>query len=109
MNGVPFRSSAMPRSGGIHFVMASRGLREAAGAGAGDRVKVVIGVDRAVRSVRTPPALAAALRLDKAAARRYAAKSYSWRKEHVDYLRNAKRDATRQRRLALILRLLRAA
>lgn len=109
MNGKKFRSSAMPRGDGRHVMVVCRELRDRAKAEAGDTVRVVMGVDERTRYVRTPPALARALAKNSAAAARYDAKSYSWKKEHVDYLQDARQEATKARRLRLILRALRGA
>jgi uncharacterized protein YdeI (YjbR/CyaY-like superfamily) len=52
------------------------------------------------RTVRTPPALAAALRKDAKAQAAYAKFSYSHKKEYVEWITEAKTDATRDRRIA---------
>jgi hypothetical protein len=52
------------------------------------------------RTVRTPPALAAALRKNAKARAAYEKFSYSHKKEYVEWIAEAKTDATRDRRIA---------
>jgi len=55
------------------------------------------------RPVRIPPALAAALKKDKAAAKAFAAFTPSCRREYADWIAEAKRPETLQKRLAQAL------
>lgn len=74
--------------------------RAAAGVTAGDDVDVVLELDTAVRIVDVPDDLRTALEADRDAAAAFDALSYSHRREYVDWITEAKRPATRQRRVA---------
>lgn len=98
INGVPYRSSILPRGDGTHYMAVNQTLRAAAKAGVGDLVKVVMEPDTTPRTVAIPPWLSKALKAagrDKA----FAALSYSHRKELVDWLTQAKKPETRARRI----------
>jgi Domain of unknown function (DUF1905)/Bacteriocin-protection, YdeI or OmpD-Associated len=98
INGVPWRSSIMPRGDGTHYMAVNQTIRAAAGAGIGDTVNVVMEPDTAVRTVAVPSYLNKALkgaRQDKV----FNALSYSHRKELVDWIEQAKMPETRERRV----------
>ena len=98
INGVAYRSSIMPRGDGTHSMAVNQTIRAAAGAGVGDRVRVVMEPDTAPRTVAVPAWLKKAL---KAAAQDkvFQALSYSHQKELVDWISDAKKLETRARRI----------
>lgn len=49
LNGVPFRSKAMPHGDGIHYLVISHSTRLAAGVVVGDTVQICLEADREVR------------------------------------------------------------
>lgn len=51
------------------------------------------------KEITTPPALTAALKKNKVAAKNYEAFSYSAKKEYIEWIEGAKTDATLQKRL----------
>ncbi|WP_343703911.1 YdeI/OmpD-associated family protein [Chitinophaga sp.] len=51
------------------------------------------------KEISTPPALAAALKKNKTAAKNFEAFSYSARKEYIEWIEDAKTEATRNKRL----------
>jgi uncharacterized protein YdeI (YjbR/CyaY-like superfamily) len=85
----------------------NRAVRLEAGVQAGDTVEVEIELDTAPREVVVPDALAGALAHDVAARAAFEALSYSHRKEYARWIDEAKRDETRERRLAKTLARLR--
>ena len=93
--------------GGRYFVPLSKENREAAGVAAGDEVAVDIERDAEPRKVTIPPDLADALAGDDAARGLLDRLSYTHRKEYARWIDEAKRDETRQRRLAQALEMLR--
>jgi hypothetical protein len=97
MNGASFRSSLMPQGDGSHAMMVNQDLRTRAGATIGDMVSVSLGLDVAPRTVTVPTDLASKFAPD--AARRFAALSYSHRKEYVDWITSARKPETRARRV----------
>ena len=88
--------------GGVYLVGLAKAHREAAGVAGGEEHEVTIEHDRAERTVEVPEDLAAAL---SAAGVREAfdALAFSYRKEHVRAVTEAKAAATRERRIAKIV------
>jgi hypothetical protein len=107
INGHTWRTTVTPM-GGEHLLGLNRAVRQAAGAEAGDTVDVLIELDTAPREVEVPDALAAALAGDPEAKRGFDGLSYSHRKEYATWIAEAKREETRDRRVAQALELLRA-
>jgi uncharacterized protein YdeI (YjbR/CyaY-like superfamily) len=64
----------------------------------GDTIQVTLELDTAPREVDVPADLAAAL--EKAGARPGSTRAYSYHKEHVRSIEDAKASETRQRRIA---------
>ena len=94
--------------GGRYFVPLNRQNREAAGVAAGEEVTVELDADTEERTVELPEELRAALDGDEAARAAFESLSYSHRKEYADWVAEATREETRQRRLAKTLERLRA-
>lgn len=91
------------RMGGRACVGLSRATRDALGVEIGDEVEVTVSLDEEERTVEVPPLLAEALAADPDAAEAFRALSYSKRKEAARSIGEAKREETRQRRLAAVL------
>jgi hypothetical protein len=98
INGYRFRSTVAVY-GGRYFLPVKRAVREAAGVAAGDLVVVEVEPDSAPREVEVPSDLAAALADDPAAAAAFERLSYTHRREYVEWLGEARRPETRQRRV----------
>ena len=107
VNGYTWRTSVV-RMGGEFMLGLNREVREGAGVEAGDEVDLQLELDTKPREVEVPPALAAALAKDPKAAAAWDKQSYTHRKEHARWIVDAKRDETRERRLAKLLDHLRA-
>jgi hypothetical protein len=99
--------TTVTRMGGEFLLGLSRAVRDAAGVQAGDTVDVELELDTAPREVETPPALADALALDPQARTAYEGLAYTHRKEYARWIAEAKRDETRQSRVAKALEMLR--
>jgi len=69
-------------------------------------VDVTVSLDTAVRRVVIPPALATAFKRNGSAKGRWEKLSYSSRKEHADYVRQAKKPETRARRVQNVMKML---
>ena len=109
INGIPFRSSLLPQGGGEHILVVNKELRDRAGVTAGDTARFVLERDDAPREVDLPAELAQALAANTDAQSLFARLSYSHQKEYADYVAEAKRPETRQRRAANAVDLLLAA
>ena len=106
INGTPFRSR-LAVYGGVTYLGLRREIRDAAGIEVGDEVDVMLERDDEPREVELPPALAEALERDDEARRAYEALSFTHRKEYADWIAEAKRDETRDRRVEKALTMLR--
>jgi len=102
VNGYTWRTTIM-RMGGEFMLGLSRPVREAAGAQAGDSVEVALELDLAPREVDVPEALASALAKDPQAKAAFDALSFTHRKEYARAVAEAKREGTRDRRVAQTL------
>jgi hypothetical protein len=106
VNGVEFRSRLAVYGGATYLGLRAE-IREAAGLDVGDPVHVVLERDDAAREVELPPALAQALDADPDAKTAFGALSFTHRREYAEWVGEAKRDDTRQRRVAQTLEKLR--
>lgn len=70
----------------------------------GETLSVTIEGDAAPRTVKTPPALARALRKDARAKAGWASMSYTHKKEWANSIREAKKPETKARRVAQALK-----
>jgi uncharacterized protein YdeI (YjbR/CyaY-like superfamily) len=93
--------------GGEFLVGLNREVREQAGVQAGDRVAVKLELDTAPREVDVPESLAAALADDDDARAAFEGMAYTHRKEFARWVADAKREETRQRRVAESVQMLR--
>jgi hypothetical protein len=96
------------RMRGEYLLGMSRAVREAAGVQAGDTVPVELTLDDQPREVDVPDALAAALNADPAARAIYDGLAFTHRKEFAVWVTEAKREETRDRRVAKALEMLHA-
>jgi uncharacterized protein YdeI (YjbR/CyaY-like superfamily) len=93
--------------GGEFLVGLNRAVREAAGVEAGDVVEVSLELDTGPRKVQVPEALAGALASDAEAQAAFDRLAFTHRKEYARWIAEAKRDETRERRVAQAIQLLR--
>ena len=99
LNGHPFRSNLV-KMGGVMVLGVHKANVEALGLSPGDTVAVVMSLDTEPRGDDTPPEiLAEALRNDPVAAATWDALAPSHRREYVGYIKEAKKDETRARRV----------
>ena len=99
LNGRPFRSNLVKMGGGMLLGVHKANV-EALGLTPGDTVAVVMSLDDEPRGDDVPPEiLAEALRNDPVAAATWDALAPSHRREYVAYIKEAKKDETRVRRV----------
>ncbi len=96
------------RMGGENLLGLNKSVRATLGVEAGDTVDVTIELDDQPRVVELPQALAQALDADPAVRAAFDALSPSTRKEHARSVADAKRNDTRERRIAAIVQSLRS-
>jgi Bacteriocin-protection, YdeI or OmpD-Associated/Domain of unknown function (DUF1905) len=106
VNGYTWRTT-VTSMGGEFLLGLNRAVREEAGVEAGDSVEVNLELDTAPREVEVPEALANALAKDSEARAAFDRLAYTYRKEYARWIHDAKRDETRQRRVAQAVEMLR--
>jgi bacteriocin resistance YdeI/OmpD-like protein/uncharacterized protein DUF1905 len=106
VNGYSWRGS-VTRMGGEFLLGLNKEVRGAAGVEAGEEVEVELALDSEERTVELPEALTAALARDGGARAGFDGLSYTHRKEYARWIGEAKREETRERRLAKALEMLR--
>lgn len=99
MNGFPFRISAFPTGDGTHQIAVNKTLQAGAKAAPGERVHVVIEADAGKPVVRVPADLKAAIAASAKARENFGRLSFSHRKGYVDWVTEAKKPETRERRV----------
>lgn len=105
INGFPFRSSLMPM-GGCHGMAVNTAMRHGAKVKAGDVVVVTLERDTEERTIEAPPELKQELAKNKWAQANWDKLSFTHKKEMALSIREAKQEATRVRRLAKIMQIL---
>ncbi len=108
VNGQPYRGSAMPQGDGCHYLVVNKALRDAAGVTTGDTVHVEMEPDVDIRQVEVPADLRAAVDADPSARAAFDRFSYSHQKAYVEWIQEAKAEATRQQRIARAVEMLAA-
>jgi uncharacterized protein YdeI (YjbR/CyaY-like superfamily) len=103
--GFHFDSSLMPM-GGCHMMPVNKALRDGAGVDAGDTVEVAMERDEEKRTVDAPAVLTKALAKNKAAAANWEKMPFTHKKEMAILIAGAKKDETRERRLAKVVQVL---
>jgi Bacteriocin-protection, YdeI or OmpD-Associated/Domain of unknown function (DUF1905) len=106
INGHPFRSTVAVY-GGRSYLPVRKALREAAGVAAGDAVVIELEADEQPRTVDPPPDLAAALAADPEARAAFEGLSFTHQREYAEWVAEAKREATRRRRVDQAVEMLR--
>jgi len=102
----PYRTSAWPNGNGAHVIQINKTMQRETGLSVGDRTKVTLAIDDQPRTVIVPTDLKQALSINKTADKPSSALAHSHQKEYVDWITEAKREETRERRLRKTLCLL---
>lgn len=102
LNGYSFRSTIAQMGEGPCLPL-RKSHREGAGLQGNETLPVMLQLDTEERTVEVPPDLQRALNEVAGASERFAALSYTHRREHVEAVVGAKQDATRGRRIAAIV------
>jgi Bacteriocin-protection, YdeI or OmpD-Associated/Domain of unknown function (DUF1905) len=107
INGFHFRST-IATYGDRFYLPVNKGVRQGAGASAGETVTVELERDEARRMVDIPADLAKALKAAPSAGKSFKGLSYTHQKEYVAWITEAKRDATRRTRVEKTISMLQA-
>jgi hypothetical protein len=103
INGIEFRSSLTPRGDGNHYMVVSKLLQEMAGITRGDVIHVVMETDTEERLVEVPELIQLVFKENEEAGRTFEKLSYTRRKDYVDLIMDAKKESTREKRIAQML------
>jgi uncharacterized protein YdeI (YjbR/CyaY-like superfamily) len=106
-NGVPMKTSTFPYWGEGLWLGVHKATREKAHAAFGDEVELEISRDDAPRVVQLPPELDAAFVAEPSLRERFAALSFTRRREMAEGIAEAKKPETRASRLERALTTLR--
>jgi hypothetical protein len=107
INGYQWRTT-VTRMKGEFLIGLNREVREGAGVQAGDTVTLSLALDSAPREVEVPEALARALSAEPDARDAFEALAFTHRKEFARWIAEAKREETRDRRVAQAVEMIRA-
>lgn len=99
INGTAFRTTSF-RMGSFTGIAFRRTLQQAAGVAPGQAVTLELKRDTVERTVEEPADLAAALDADPAARSAFDKLSFTHRREYAEWVAEAKRSQTRERRVA---------
>lgn len=99
-DAVEYRGSIAPMGGDRHALGITKAVRREIEKDVGDQVHVTIERDTEERTVELPAELAAALRDAPEAAARYTDLSFTHRREYAQWVGEAKKQDTRDRRAA---------
>ncbi|HUB30413.1 MAG TPA: YdeI/OmpD-associated family protein [Terracidiphilus sp.] len=105
-DGVPYTGTMVKYGHPQHMLPLLKDIREKLGKGPGDAVKVVVERDTSPRTVEVPPELEKLLKKEKLMPV-FEALSYTHRKEYVRWITEARKEETRQARLAKTVTMLR--
>jgi hypothetical protein len=97
--GEPYRGSLVRMGGDCHILGVRQEIREKTGKTFGDEIELEIEEDTERREVSIPQDLKQALEDDPEAGDIFSQLSYTHQKEYVQWIEEAKRDLTRQRRV----------
>ena len=97
-DGMEYRGSVV-RMGGEWIIGVRKEIRERIGRRVGDVIQVTLRRDDVPREVEIPDDLLAALSGVPAAKQRFMTMSYTHKREHIEYITEAKKADTRARRI----------
>lgn len=105
-DGHEYRGSLAPMGGGVHVLGVRKDVRAAIAKDVGDTVHVTVEPDALPRVVEVPEELARALDRDAAVRDRFETLSYTHRREFAEWVAEAKKQETRDRRAARAVELI---
>src|SRR5689334_7476633 len=106
IEGIPYRSTLMRMGSEHHILGVLKNIRVQIGKTFGDEVTVTIEPDAEPRLIEIPTDLMKELKKDKEAKAFFDKLSYTHQKEYVRWVEEAKREETRQNRIAKTIEML---
>lgn len=98
-DGHPYRGSLAPMGGGQHILGIRKDIRKAIGKNIGDTVHVTVQQDTEPRTVSVPNDFGKALQRNPQVKEAFDRLSYTHKKEYVQWIEEAKKQETRERRI----------
>jgi hypothetical protein len=106
IEGIPYRGILTRMSTDCHILGIRKDIREQVGKTFGDEIKVIVEPDTEPRVVEVPADLLKELKKDKEAKTVFDKLSYTHQKEYVTWITEAKKEETRQNRIAKMIEML---
>jgi len=106
IEGVPYRGTLVRMGTECHLLLILKSIREQVGKTFGDEIKVSVEADTEERVVTVPVELKRAFKSEKEAKAVFEKLSYTHQKEYVAWINEAKKDETRQNRIAKTIEML---
>ena len=106
IEGVPYRGTLVRMGTECHLLLVLKSIREQAGKTFGDEVKVTVEADAEERVVAVPAELKRAFKSEKEANAAFEKLSYTHQKEYAAWINEAKKEETRQKRIAKTIEML---
>jgi hypothetical protein len=103
IDGEPYRGSIVRMGGSCHILGVLKEIRQKLGKGSGDQVQVTIEEDIEPRVIAIPVDLRVALESTPGLLTYFQNLSYSHQREYVNWVKEAKREQTRQDRIARVV------
>ena len=100
IEGVPYRGILTRMGTDCHILGIRKEIREQIGKTFGDEVRITVEPDIEPRLIEVPEDLKKALKIEKEAQAAFEKLSYTHQKEYVTWINEAKREETRQNRIA---------
>ena len=106
IEGVPYRGLLTRMGTEHHVLIILKGIREQIGKTFGDEIKITVESDTEPRLIEVPKDLEKELKKEKEAKAFFDKLSYTHRKEYVNWINEAKKEETRQNRIAKTIEML---
>ena len=106
IEGVPYRGTLVRMGSECHLLLILKGIREQIGKTFGDEVTVTVEPDTEPRVVEVPTELKKAFKIEKEAKIFFEKLSYTHQREYVTWINEAKKEETRQNRIAKTIEML---
>ena len=106
IEGVPYRGLLTRMGTEHHVLIILKGIREQIGKTFGDEIKITVESDTEPRLIEVPKDLEEELKKEKEAKAFFDKLSYTHRKEYVNWINEAKKEETRQNRIAKTIEML---
>lgn len=103
---INYRGSLTPMGGKNHMLIVLKKIREELGVKEGDKLKIELIEDKEPRTVKVPDDLKRLFVKNNKAGEIFNGMSYTHRKEYVNWINEAKKEETRERRLKKTIEML---